>query len=233
MYTITCNFTLLAGIAQSVEQLIRNQQVACSSHVSSSKTPTRVVGVFPLLQRMGKAAVCARRENRSSKAERRLAAPIPHHDYPRPKRRRRMDKRQNIRQNGRDSRSAGCSCFKMEAVLPYAGGCRKMQTVSGCRQSAYAPGRAAYSDSPAKGAIAAAGPHPLAAVSACGSNGELSPPLDGEMGNPPSRPISTEGTYAKNGRPANARHPSSHRPCADSGATKTKLARRNPSPGQF
>ena len=26
-----------AGIAQSVEQLIRNQQVACSSHVSSSK----------------------------------------------------------------------------------------------------------------------------------------------------------------------------------------------------
>ena len=25
-----------AGIAQSVEQLIRNQQVACSSHVSSS-----------------------------------------------------------------------------------------------------------------------------------------------------------------------------------------------------
>ena len=27
---------LSAGIAQSVEQLIRNQQVACSSHVSSS-----------------------------------------------------------------------------------------------------------------------------------------------------------------------------------------------------
>ena len=26
-----------AGIAQSVEQLIRNQQVACSSHVSSSR----------------------------------------------------------------------------------------------------------------------------------------------------------------------------------------------------
>ena len=26
-----------AGIAQSVEQLIRNQQVVCSSHISSSK----------------------------------------------------------------------------------------------------------------------------------------------------------------------------------------------------
>ena len=26
-----------ASVAQSVEQLIRNQQVACSSHVSSSK----------------------------------------------------------------------------------------------------------------------------------------------------------------------------------------------------
>ena len=32
-------YTLLdAGIAQSVEQLIRNQQVVCSSHITSSKT---------------------------------------------------------------------------------------------------------------------------------------------------------------------------------------------------
>ena len=31
-----------AGIAQLVEQLIRNQQVACSSHVSSSKESRRV-----------------------------------------------------------------------------------------------------------------------------------------------------------------------------------------------
>jgi hypothetical protein len=27
-----------AGIAQSVEQLIRNQQVVCSSHITSSRT---------------------------------------------------------------------------------------------------------------------------------------------------------------------------------------------------
>ena len=32
-----CICRFFAGIAQSVEQLIRNQQVACSSHVSSSK----------------------------------------------------------------------------------------------------------------------------------------------------------------------------------------------------
>ena len=37
-----------AGIAQSVEQLIRNQQVACSSHVSSSNQSVRFLpgGLF-------------------------------------------------------------------------------------------------------------------------------------------------------------------------------------------
>ena len=34
-YTPTC-FGADAGIAQSVEQLIRNQQVVCSSHITSS-----------------------------------------------------------------------------------------------------------------------------------------------------------------------------------------------------
>ena len=34
--TMTPVTMINAGIAQSVEQLIRNQQVACSSHVSSS-----------------------------------------------------------------------------------------------------------------------------------------------------------------------------------------------------
>ncbi len=34
IYNITCVY--FAGIAQLVEQLIRNEQVACSSHVSSS-----------------------------------------------------------------------------------------------------------------------------------------------------------------------------------------------------
>ena len=33
-----------AGIAQSVEQLIRNQQVVCSSHIASSKRKPRVFG---------------------------------------------------------------------------------------------------------------------------------------------------------------------------------------------
>ena len=39
-----------AGIAQSVEQLIRNQQVACSSHVSSStkKPRSNECGFFAL-----------------------------------------------------------------------------------------------------------------------------------------------------------------------------------------
>ncbi len=32
-------FVFHAGIAQSVEQLIRNQQVVCSSHIASSKKP--------------------------------------------------------------------------------------------------------------------------------------------------------------------------------------------------
>ena len=37
-----------AGIAQSVEQLIRNQQVACSSHVSSSNPRQDLLtGIFP------------------------------------------------------------------------------------------------------------------------------------------------------------------------------------------
>ena len=35
---------LFAGIAQSVEQLIRNQQVACSSHVSSSRKTVYHIG---------------------------------------------------------------------------------------------------------------------------------------------------------------------------------------------
>ena len=34
----------VAGIAQSVEQLIRNQQVACSSHVSSSRKLCQFAG---------------------------------------------------------------------------------------------------------------------------------------------------------------------------------------------
>ncbi len=34
-----------AGIAQSVEQLIRNQQVVCSSHITSSKRPG--IGMIP------------------------------------------------------------------------------------------------------------------------------------------------------------------------------------------
>ena len=34
-----CYSNLVAGIAQLVEQLIRNQQVACSSHVTSSRSP--------------------------------------------------------------------------------------------------------------------------------------------------------------------------------------------------
>ena len=45
-----------AGIAQPVEQLIRNQQVACSSHVSSSKfnpwemaKVSRFPGIFTFL----------------------------------------------------------------------------------------------------------------------------------------------------------------------------------------
>ena len=37
-----------AGVAQPVEQLIRNQQVACSSHVSSSTPQRFVCGVFGL-----------------------------------------------------------------------------------------------------------------------------------------------------------------------------------------
>ena len=42
----TCRF--FAGIAQSVEQLIRNQQVACSSHVSSSNPRQDLLtGIFP------------------------------------------------------------------------------------------------------------------------------------------------------------------------------------------
>ena|GEM_PF-3975161 len=32
----TLDITAFAGIAQSVEQLIRNQQVVCSSHIASS-----------------------------------------------------------------------------------------------------------------------------------------------------------------------------------------------------
>ena len=36
-----------AGVAQSVVQLIRNQQVVCSSHITSSKTPMSLdMGVF-------------------------------------------------------------------------------------------------------------------------------------------------------------------------------------------
>ena len=38
---------LFAGIAQSVEQLIRNQQVACSSHVSSSRKTVYHIGKRP------------------------------------------------------------------------------------------------------------------------------------------------------------------------------------------
>ena len=34
-----------AGIAQSVEQLIRNQQVVCSSHITSSTQSRTPVGV--------------------------------------------------------------------------------------------------------------------------------------------------------------------------------------------
>ena len=34
-----------AGIAQSVEQLIRNQQVVCSSHITSSKKQKRMLKV--------------------------------------------------------------------------------------------------------------------------------------------------------------------------------------------
>ena len=30
-----------AGVAQPVEQLIRNQQVVCSSHITSSMSPSR------------------------------------------------------------------------------------------------------------------------------------------------------------------------------------------------
>ena len=40
-----------AGIAQSVEQLIRNQQVACSSHVSSSKEAGPLWSGFPLFEK--------------------------------------------------------------------------------------------------------------------------------------------------------------------------------------
>ena len=32
-----------AGVAQSVEQLIRNQQVVCSSHITSSKSSVFVI----------------------------------------------------------------------------------------------------------------------------------------------------------------------------------------------
>ena len=39
---------IFAGIAQLVEQLIRNEQVACSSHVSSSNFKNRLVGVVPV-----------------------------------------------------------------------------------------------------------------------------------------------------------------------------------------
>jgi hypothetical protein len=34
---VECLFPDLAGVAQLVEQLIRNQQVTCSSHVAGSK----------------------------------------------------------------------------------------------------------------------------------------------------------------------------------------------------
>lgn len=45
-YNIICLLILIshaiAGIAQSVEQLIRNQQVVCSSHIASSKKHPKI-----------------------------------------------------------------------------------------------------------------------------------------------------------------------------------------------
>ena len=35
----------VAGVAQSVVQLIRNQQVVCSSHITSSKRETYIVSL--------------------------------------------------------------------------------------------------------------------------------------------------------------------------------------------
>ena len=49
--TFSCIFAILYGlasIAQSVEQLIRNQQVVCSSHITSSKMSRRMSeGICP------------------------------------------------------------------------------------------------------------------------------------------------------------------------------------------
>ena len=44
------SYIVFASVAQSVEQLIRNQQVACSSHVTSSKTIPLRYGLFCCLE---------------------------------------------------------------------------------------------------------------------------------------------------------------------------------------
>ena len=41
---VVVNQPHIAGVAQSVVQLIRNQQVVCSSHITSSKKGRRSVG---------------------------------------------------------------------------------------------------------------------------------------------------------------------------------------------
>ena len=53
VFDIITKLILIAGIAQSVEQLIRNQQVVCSSHIASSKKSLQSQGLqaFFLTQR--------------------------------------------------------------------------------------------------------------------------------------------------------------------------------------
>ncbi len=41
-----CPSLVYAGVAQSVVQLIRNQQVVCSSHITSSKKPTHGLAFY-------------------------------------------------------------------------------------------------------------------------------------------------------------------------------------------
>ena len=55
-YAIIAKVLIYAGIAQSVEQLIRNQQVAGSSPVTSSKASVRLGGGFYVLKRRCAAA---------------------------------------------------------------------------------------------------------------------------------------------------------------------------------
>ena len=42
----TLSVELYAGIAQSVEQLIRNQQVVCSSHITSSILEVETISFY-------------------------------------------------------------------------------------------------------------------------------------------------------------------------------------------